>query len=124
MLLDKAVLAGNNTQKGEAAAINPYASAFVVPNPAITRATQPASAKQGFDPFLVKLNEGHPYNLLKATKGWTLGVKSFAAPVEVVNKDSDTSLMKKFGMGKSGAEAADGRRVVVRVQRWRRPFAA
>ena len=93
----------------ESAAINPYAGAFVVANPAVVKAAQPGVAKQAVDPFVVKLNEGHPYNLLKATKGWTLAVKSFTAPVEIVNKESDTSLMKKFGMSKgSDALAAGG----------------
>ncbi len=84
------------------AAMNPYATAFVVPNPSIPRTAQ---AQKGLDPFVVKLNEGQPYNLLKATKGWTLAVKSFTAPVELVNKDSDTSLMRKIGFGQSGGNA-------------------
>ncbi len=56
----------------------------------------------------MKLNEGQPYSLLKATKGWTLGVKSFTAPVELANKNSDTSLMRKMGMSKGGDALAAG----------------
>lgn len=87
------------------AAINPYASAFVVPNPTVPRAAQP---QQGFDPFIVKLNEGLPYNLLKAKKNWTLTVKSFVAPVEITNKDSAPSAMQKMGFSKGANALAAG----------------
>jgi hypothetical protein len=66
--------------------VNPFETAFVVPNPSIAHAAQPA-APHGVDPFVVKLNEGRPYSLLKATKGWTLGVKSFTAPVQITNSN-------------------------------------
>lgn len=88
------------------AAINPYAGAFVVPNPAVARAA-PAGPK-GLDPFIVKLNDDNPYSLLKATKGWTLGVKSYTAPVQITNKDSDTSLMRKMGLSKGANALAAG----------------
>jgi hypothetical protein len=39
----------------------------------------------------VKLNEGHPYNLLKAKKDWTIGVKVFNAPFEIVTRDKEAS---------------------------------
>jgi hypothetical protein len=110
MLVDKGAIVQpgpNGKSTIVTAAINPYATAFVVPNPTIARTD--TTAKQGLDPFIVKLNEDNPYSLLKATKGWTLGVKSFSAPVEIVNKDSDTSLMKRMSQGK-GAQilAASG----------------
>lgn len=109
ILLDKGlILTSPDSGKAtsEAAAINPYASAFVVPNPSIAKTVNPQ--RQGLDPFIVKLNEGHAYNLLKAQKSWTLSVKSFTAPVEIVSKNSDTSLMRKFGMGKGGDVLAAG----------------
>jgi hypothetical protein len=106
-LLDKAVIL-NAPDKGQAmtqgAYINPYASAFVVPNPSIAKATQPAAQRQGLDPFVVKLNDGNPYSLLKANKTWTLAVKSFTAPVEVVSRnDTGTSPVRKMGHS-NGAE--------------------
>jgi hypothetical protein len=84
--------------------LNPFPQAMVVPNPTVPRAA--AAAPTGLDPFVVKLNEGNPYSLLKATKGWTLGVKSFSAPVLIQQyKDGDSSMMRKL-MGKSsGADA-------------------
>ncbi len=83
--------------------LNPYISAHVVPNPMIARA--PQAADTGIDPFIVKLNADRPYNLLKATKSWTLAVKSFSAPVEIVGRDGDgAGLMRKTSEHK-GAEA-------------------
>jgi hypothetical protein len=87
------------------AAINPYATAFVVPNPAIARPAAPAGSKPGMDPFVVKLNDDNPYSLLKAKKGWTLAVKSFTAPVQFVNKDADSGPLKRLGLGKDGGRA-------------------
>jgi hypothetical protein len=103
-LLDKGILltpTADGKQNAGAEYMNPYATAFVVPNPAVTRAAQP-QAQQGLDPFIVRLNEGRPYNLLRATKGWTLGVKSFSSPVELGGKEGDFSLARKFGMSKGG----------------------
>jgi hypothetical protein len=99
------------------AAINPYASAFVVTNPSIAKAEKPTAPKPGTDPFLVKLNDGRPYNLFKATKGWTLAVKSFTAPVEFVGADTGS---KKVGFSKpsdvlaAGAEQAESLAKVIR----------
>lgn len=85
------------------APVNPYAGAFVVPNPAVPRARE---GYRGLDPFVVKLNEGRPYNLLKAQKGWTLGVKSFTAPVEMVSGDAPS--VKKPGTSRGGDVLAAG----------------
>jgi hypothetical protein len=101
--------------------LNPYCNAFVVPNPSVQRNEQ--AAARGVDPFLVRLNERNPYSLLKATKGWTLGVKSFSSPVEIGNKDSDTSLMRKMGFAKgadvlaAGAEQAEQMAKAIRQMR-------
>ncbi|WP_052557019.1 hypothetical protein [Gemmata sp. SH-PL17] len=103
VLVDKIMSNGRDDRTAGAAILNPYTTAFVVPNPSVPRATQQQGPRK-LDPFIVKLNEGQPYNLLKATKGWTLAVKSFTAPVEIVNKDSDTSMMRKMGLSK-GADA-------------------
>jgi hypothetical protein len=91
--------------------INPYASAMVVQNPTIAKqiSTQPAA----LDPFIMKLNEGRPYSLLKATKKWTLAVKSFSAPVHYQSKDEEAPAMRIFGSSKdadvlrAGAEQAE-----------------
>lgn len=87
--------------------INPYPTATVVPNPVTPRGQ---TAGGGLDPFIVKLNEGQPYNLLAATKGWTLAVKSFTAPVELVGREGgNSSVMRKPWLSKwSGALEASG----------------
>jgi hypothetical protein len=87
--------------------LNPYTTAFVVRNPAAPQAAQQVQ-QPGLDPFIVKLNEGRPYSLLKSNKNWTLAVKSFTSPVEIVSKDTGTSLMRKFGMSKGGDVLAAG----------------
>ncbi len=93
----------NGKQVLEQGHINPYLTASIVPNPTIARAA-PAAQPQGLDPFVVMLNKDRPYNLMNATKSWTLAVKSFSAPVEIVSKDTEASVMKKFGSSK-GADA-------------------
>ncbi len=98
--------------------INPYITATVVPNPSIARAA--AATTNELDPFIVKLNEGRPYNLLNATKGWTLAVKSFIAPVEIVGRDGGNNAMRKMGSSKArdvlaaGAEQAESLAKVIR----------
>lgn len=92
----------NGKQLLQESPINPFPTATVVPNPTIARPTQTVTG--GVDPLIVKLNEGRPYNLLEATKTWTLGVKSYCAPVEIVSKDAASNVMRKFGAGK-GADA-------------------
>lgn len=78
--------------------LNPFATATVFPNPAAPRAV----AKQtGYDPFVLKLNEGRPYSLFKATKSWTLGVKAFGAPLTFASQNDNPDLMRK-GAGNGG----------------------
>jgi len=86
-----------------AAHLNPYLTAHVVPNPTIARVEEPAQA-QAMDPFIVKLNEGRPYSLLNAKKAWTLGVKSFTAPVEISSKDSGSGGVMRNSSSGRGAD--------------------
>jgi hypothetical protein len=91
--------------------LNPFGQAMVVQNPVAPRQT--VSNPTGLDPFVVRLNEGRPYSLLKATKGWTIGVKSFAAPIQFASRDSQPSVMERMGFTKgadvlrAGAEQAE-----------------
>ena len=91
--------------------INPYPQAMVVQNPTIAK--QVSTQPQPLDPFIVKLNDGRPYSLLKTTKKWTLAVKSFSAPVHYTSKDEEPSAMRLFGKSKdadvlrAGAEQAE-----------------
>jgi hypothetical protein len=98
ILMDGAVVgrpAGDGKALIEKGYLNPYKSVTVVPNPLVPRPKTTQAVSSHLDPFLVKLNEGRPYNLLKATKSWTLAVKAFNAPVEIVGKDTDTSNMRQ-----------------------------
>lgn len=94
----------NGKQMLQETPINPYPIASVVPNPTVERPVDPSASR--VDPFIVRLNEGRPYSLLTATKSWTLGVKSFNAPVEIVTRDSNSSAMKRFGSS-GGADALE-----------------
>ncbi|MCS7271236.1 MAG: hypothetical protein NZ703_09130 [Gemmataceae bacterium] len=81
--------------------LNPYVTAIVAPNPTVRRT--PAASPSGLDPFIVQLNEGRPYNLLKATKAWTLAVKSFSAPVQLILPGNENVVRKPS----SSASSAD-----------------
>jgi len=81
--------------------LNQFPQAMVVPNPAIPRGPQAGTA--AIDPFIVRLNEGRPYNLLMAKKGWTLAVKSYAAPVQIQSKDDEPAMARRIGFS-SGAD--------------------
>jgi hypothetical protein len=88
VLCDKASIVvpdANNKPKVEHAPVSPYKSAFVVVNPAGPKVQ---AVYRGLDPFVVKLNDGRPYNLLKTTKSWTLGIKAFSSPVEMMSADN------------------------------------
>jgi hypothetical protein len=105
VLMDGAVIARPNKDGKmmmEQGYINPYLTSHVVPNPSIAKAAANAP-DTGLDPFVVKLNEDNPYNLLNATKGWTLAVKSFSAPVQIVGRDGDgAAMMRKVGTSDKG----------------------
>jgi hypothetical protein len=111
----------NGKQLLQESPINPFPTATVVPNPTIVRPKETWAG--GVDPVILKLNEGRPYNLLKASKTWTLGVKSFCAPVEIVSRDARTNVMRKLGGGKgadalmAGAEQAESLAKVLKEMR-------
>jgi hypothetical protein len=79
--------------------LNPYTTAIVAPNPTIRRSAPVAA---GLDPFIVQLNEGRPYNLLRATKGWTLAIKSFSAPVQLIVPGSDNVVRQTNSSSSAG----------------------
>jgi hypothetical protein len=87
--------------------LSPYGQAMVVANPTVARAA-PVAGAPTLDPFIVKLNDGRPYSLLKATKSWTLGVKAFNAPVRVQTRDDEGVGIKLFNFSKTGDVLAAG----------------
>ena len=94
--------APNGKSTVEKTFLNPYAQALVVPNPTVPR--PPLTVAPGLDPFVVKLNDGRPYSLLKATKTWTLGVRAYNGDVRVQNPEEENVSIgvKLLGFGKSG----------------------
>lgn len=82
--------------------LNPYGQAMVVANPSVPKAAPVVGPPPKLDPFVVQLNDGRPYSLLKATKGWTLGVKSFNAPTRVQSRDDEGVGIKLFSLTKTG----------------------
>lgn len=90
----------------EVAYINPYATAIVVPNPAIKQAS--AHQAPEFDPALGRLNEEEPLSLLKVAKPWTLMVKSFTVPTRVVTRDDPPGVLGRlFGTDSDAADRLD-----------------
>ena len=102
-LMDGGAIArqGPNGASIEKTRINPFTQAMVVPNPTVSRQRTAGQADR-LEDFVVKLNEDRPYSLLKATKGWTLGVKSFTAPITVISGGEENG-----GMRASGAKGGD-----------------
>jgi hypothetical protein len=98
-LLDRAVIAPTSNQQvqGEGAYINPFATAMVVPNPAIRR-SEPGQPPP-IDPALVELNQAEDLSLLKARKKWTLIVKRFNVPTQIQSKKGDVSFVDKLFSG-------------------------
>jgi hypothetical protein len=100
-LLDRAAVAGPGQTEGQAAFINPYATAMVFPNPTVRRSNpdQPPPV----DPGLKRWNEKEELSLLKCPKKYTLLVKSFSVPTRTVTKDSEPGMLGQlFGGSKSG----------------------
>lgn len=78
--------------------LNPFVNAMVIPNPEAKKA---ASDTGKLDPFIVKLNEDEPLSLLKARKPWTILVRSFTAPIKVVNEEEESkSVFDRLRIGK------------------------
>lgn len=132
MLMDGGAISGTDKDGRptiEKTRLNPFKQAMVVPNPAVPRPASAAPA--GLDPFVVKLNEGRPYSLLKAAKGWTLVVKTFSAPVTIQSRDDNSDAMRKASHTSgadalaAGAEQAEALAKALRDDRMKpRPFDA
>jgi len=103
-LMDRAVMANDvkgETVNKEHAFLNPYATAMVVPNPAVR---SDPNAKQAVDPALAMFNKEEPLSLLKTRKKYTLMVKGFTIPTTVQPRDQDGGVMGKI-FGSNDAEA-------------------
>jgi hypothetical protein len=78
--------------------LNPFASGFVVRNPAA-----PAEVQPKWDPLLKKWNEHEDFSLLKCRQPWTLVVKSFQG-TPIIQSQASPSLLEKLFAGTNGEE--------------------
>jgi hypothetical protein len=81
---------------------NPFASAFAVPNPL---APPERPRDDVADPFIVKLNEGEEFNLLKQCKHpYTMTVAVFQTPPRFQGHSGSSSFLDKL-MGHDGGQS-------------------
>jgi hypothetical protein len=76
--------------------VNPFHTAFVVPNPTLPQQRQ-AAAK--VDPLWKKLNADEPRSLYKCRKPWTLAVTEFHGGYAIQTTSSSGGFLEKLGFG-------------------------
>jgi hypothetical protein len=85
--------------------VNPFHSAFVVPNP--TTPPQPKPVAK-VDPLWKKLNANEPRSLLKCHKKWTLAVQEFRGAYTIQSGSSSSGgFLEKIGLGEQSAQRLD-----------------
>jgi hypothetical protein len=84
--------------------INPFAIAYVVRNPTTPRPDKKIEAQN--DPFLLKLNEGEEFSLLKNDKPYTLAIKeSLCRRTVKLQKGETSGFLESIGFGGSKGES-------------------
>jgi hypothetical protein len=83
----------------ERAYINPFLTAFVVPNPTVPH----EKPKDEPDPLLKELNANETYSLFKSPKQWTLVVKQFSGANQVVQKSAPLKMLDTL-LGRGGPD--------------------
>lgn len=102
--------------------LNPFVSAFVVPNPAVDRPDHDPFDRIN-DPDLVELNSGEDYSLLDNPQPWTLAVRVYNAPSVVQRQhEEDGGFLERIGLGGGDAQKlmnlyADQARAVTQMLR-------
>ncbi len=74
--------------------VNPFHTAFVVPNPTLPPQRK-AAAK--VDPFWKRLNADEPRSLFKCPKPWTLAVQEFHGATAIQSTSSSSGFLEKLG---------------------------
>jgi hypothetical protein len=77
--------------------LNPFLTAFVVPNPTVPRQAPPPSDEPVVN--LRRLNSAEDYSLFKCPGKWTLVVKSYQGGATFVSKESEKSVLERLGLG-------------------------
>jgi hypothetical protein len=80
--------------------VNPFSRSFVVRNPTVPIAQEPAKK---WDPFWVKLNAGEDFSLLKCPKAYTLLIKVYSGGCVVQPDRAPTPFLEKL-FGRHGDE--------------------
>ncbi|HZY88179.1 MAG TPA: hypothetical protein VFE78_25310 [Gemmataceae bacterium] len=86
------------------APVNPFSTAFVIPNPTVPRQQD----RPKFDPFWTKLNAYEDYSLLKCPKRYTLVVKEYMGATAVQPHSGVSGLMDMLGLGHKMGEGILG----------------
>jgi hypothetical protein len=76
--------------------VNPFHTAFVVPNPALP--SQRRSVAK-VDPFWKRLNADEPRSLFKCPKPWTLAVQQFNGATAIQTTSASSGFLDKLGFG-------------------------
>jgi hypothetical protein len=84
--------------------VNPFHTAFVVPNPTIPQQRKPVAK---VDPLWKTLNANEPRSLFKCPKKWTLAVKEFRGAYAIQTASSSNSFLEKIGLGEHSAQRLD-----------------
>ncbi len=122
-LLDRAVQdvpIAETKRQVQGAYLNPFASAFIVPNPTLPK--QDIAAEKKPDPSWKKLNANEPFSVLECDKPWTLVVRVYQGAAMIAT-DSEAT---KLGLKQAGLSEEQARHVTVcglqahRVAEWLR----
>jgi len=98
---------GRMDWKSEWRPINPYSTAFVVRNPALTP-TATLKEERRLDKFEVKLNENVKHCLLAVPKKFTVMVKAYTTPTRQLASGTGESVFKKAAGSSSTADILTG----------------
>jgi hypothetical protein len=96
--------AGNGLGKARIVKINPFAIAYVVRNPTAPKVDKKVEAQN--DHFLIQLNEGEEFSLLKNEHPFTLAIKEYGCSAAIKQQEAEAGLFEKMlGFGKSKGES-------------------
>lgn len=84
--------------------VNPFHTAFAVPNPTIPQQHKPVAK---VDPIWKTLNASEPRSLFKCPKRWTLAVQEFRGAYAIQTNSSSNSFWDKIGLGDHSAQRLD-----------------
>jgi hypothetical protein len=84
--------------------VNPFQTAFVVPNPTIPPQRKPVAT---VDPIWKSLNANEPRSLYKNPKKWTLAVQEFRGAYAIQTASTNGGFLEKIGLGDHAGQRLD-----------------